>query len=589
MLLWLKVVGAVVFVIPCFLIAALALLFLMLDETGTTLTEAFILLGTMTVAGGLGIGTLVLLWRWVLYPGLQDPDNPGGVQTVAAWFMPAPLLKMLRERGGPGDAAAPDGAFVAPVASSVAGSHVVSGSAPPASTDVAEPAVDYLPDGATPWTVRPEWRRPRLSTDRATHDNIAGNRTVLLAGGSMLSVGLLVGSLTLPTLADGWPLSIIFGAIGAGILTLGYVRWRRKDRFGATTFAMDPFPGALGGPFCGVLHTGVRADDAPADGFRVVLSCYRRRLERDSDGGPSVTRDLMWRDEKQMTGRRSDDGPTLDVPVVFEPPADRPPSPPEKTPERVQWLLEVSAAMPGVDYAALLEVPVFPVRPDPEAPVDAHAAYELHHEGDTPTSEGITVRRTPESLTVTFGRARRPVVAAAMTVGGVLLGTLALALIGGGLGNFAFGAAFAGLLVALMAAALTYGAYYYWTYRSQVTVDRSGVRVRAGVWGRETTTHLPCAALEKVRLGSAGDQTYDLYLHRSGASALNAGASTMKGMMEALGASQAGTGEAWDTYFARYGQTGNQVVAARMLSNHREAEWIATQIQEAAADHARYG
>ena len=110
-------------------------------------------------------------------------------------------------------------------------------------------------------------------------------------------------------------------------------------------------------------------------------------------------------------------------------------------------------------------------------------------------------------------------------------------------------------------------ACYLWTYSSRIQVDNEGIAVRDGLSGFERTTRLPNGKLEDVRLGGRYYppwDTYDLFLVREASPQED---STER--KEDEGPSQ-GTGET------------EEVVAAQMLPNHREAEWIATQIKEAA-------
>jgi hypothetical protein len=137
-----------------------------------------------------------------------------------------------------------------------------------------------------------------------------------------------------------------------------------------------------------------------------------------------------------------------------------------------------------------------------------------------------------------------------------------------------------------MAGLVGWGALYYWTYRSRVTVDASGVTVQAGTPLDATTTTIRCADVQNVAVVASASE-YVLHLHHAADGAHSAGADRLKNLMSSLGARSPTTGESWDDYMDRHGLTERRTVAARMLTNHREAEWLASQIEQAAARHAR--
>lgn len=77
----------------------------------------------------------------------------------------------------------------------------------------------------------------------------------------------------------------------------------------------------------------------------------------------------------------SDDGRTLDVPLAFQVPG-APPSTAAKSENRILWSVEATADVSGIDYAAVVEIPVFPVRPDASVNPDRYARHELAYERD---------------------------------------------------------------------------------------------------------------------------------------------------------------------------------------------------------------
>lgn len=432
-----------------------------------------------------------------------------------------------------------------------------------------------------PWEAREEWAKGRIRAERGTVWEgkrwYERNSLPMSTFGGTLLVG--VGSYVLiASNAGPWKIALAGGFILPGLLIFGYVAYRLwcRFRFGTTTFGMETLPGELGGRLCGTIHTGLSPDQKPEEGLRVKLSCYRRFRMREageiSVGNRTVIhRQLIWRDEKQIECQPSSDGGGLDVPVAFDVPEDLPASTPEPAENRIMWVLRVTGALPGVDYSAAIEVPVFPVEPDESVPVHRYTRHEkdISSAAALPVSDGISLdRASTGALDVTVAGGRFPFRAslASVVASGLGIVTLPILLIGLTLFFVAL-PLLPGVLLLLGTFLVGVYACYLWTYSSRIQVDNEGIAVRDGLSGFERTTRLPNGKLEDVRLGGRYYppwDTYDLFLVRDVSPQED---STER--KEDEGPSQ-GTGET------------EEVVAAQMLPNHREAEWIATQIKEAA-------
>ena len=556
MLKWLKMGCGHLVALPLLLVGLLTAALFSGTLSGSGLqhqTDLLVTGGVTLLTWGLAISLLAYLWLrvWPAPPaessrtepasggGSSDPESPNG-----------PL---------PSDESSADpGSFYAFAQSAL---EQLATSTHDAQTDVTESG--YLPEDERPWETRPEWTTPQITTDRGTHATSTGGPGQILFGALFVAVGggLTWSLLSLPDPSYAWILGLVFLFAGLWLMGQNVYQLLRKRRYGTTTFEMDTFPAALGGPLCGTLHTGVRASAAPDDGFQVLLSCYRRRVTRDSDGDRSVARTLLWRDEKKIVGRLAGDKKTLDVPLTFEVPAEGPPSTAAKSENRILWTVEATADVSGIDYATVVEIPVFPVRPDESVSLNRYTRYEKTFDRDRPVSRGLTLRRpSGADLDVVFGRGRRPGIATLLTVLGLgITGLGGLVLMEGSL--------FGGLLLLLLGGVVDWGAYYYWTYRSRVTVTRAGIQVEAGTAGRCMIVQFPCSALQEIRLDVAG------------------GAEYVMTVCYAVAPSPPDSARASETASPT---PQVEVVAARLLTNLREAKWIAVQIEEAAARHGRY-
>ena len=151
--------------------------------------------------------------------------------------------------------------------------------------------------------------------------------------------------------------ALIFPAIGVGLLVWAareIVRWKK---FGESTFKMLSVPGVLGGQLNGAIQTSVKI--RPEDGFHLKLRCVNRVTT--SSGNSSSTMELvLWEDEKTMARELLADDPRRSgIPVFFQIPTDCRESDDSNSRNRILWRLEASARVPGLDYFAQFEVPVF--------------------------------------------------------------------------------------------------------------------------------------------------------------------------------------------------------------------------------------
>jgi hypothetical protein len=227
-----------------------------------------------------------------------------------------------------------------------------------------------------PWTVRPAWRTREIPEAEA-----AEWLRILLAGvfnaiAWPFTIGMLYNlqgmtSSDLTTL-DGlrsafsggnWVGYLILLLLPACFLCIAtYYGWMagrdtlRWLRFGTSTLVLDPMPARLGRPMQARLRTSVDPDDAPEEGFHVELACYEPVHSTNSNR----ERREVWSEEAYVEGTpgaRADRD--LEVPVSFDIPSSLPPSPAARSSNQIEWEVRVHADLPGPDYEATFEIPVF--------------------------------------------------------------------------------------------------------------------------------------------------------------------------------------------------------------------------------------
>lgn len=139
-----------------------------------------------------------------------------------------------------------------------------------------------------------------------------------------------------------------------------WLAWR-LIRFGRSVFEMAEIPGVVGGTLGGLIHTRVHI---PAGGgFRVQLqNRLRQRVVRRHGNRTvhTIVESTLWEDEIWVERETLEADRTRSaIPVYFEIPYECKPTSNTDPMNQFLWKLKVVSELPGVDYQAEFEVPVF--------------------------------------------------------------------------------------------------------------------------------------------------------------------------------------------------------------------------------------
>jgi hypothetical protein len=145
-------------------------------------------------------------------------------------------------------------------------------------------------------------------------------------------------------------LVLLFPAAGLGLLVWAVRATLRYRRYGSSRFDLATRPAIVGHVLEGTVRTP--SDLRPPEGYHVVLSCIRRETT-GSGKNRSTTERVLWQDERRTMGGAAR------LPVAFAIPHDVLPCDPGSAGDPVLWRLAVTGEVPGVDYSATFEVPVF--------------------------------------------------------------------------------------------------------------------------------------------------------------------------------------------------------------------------------------
>jgi hypothetical protein len=383
-----------------------------------------------------------------------------------------------------------------------------------------------------PWRWRPDWDAGRV-TD-------ASRATMLVAWGfalfwnsiAWISMAAAMGEV------EGWRLAAValFPAVGAGLLVWAVRETVRYRRFGASVLELATLPGVIGLGLAGTVH--VPSALHRAEEYRVTL----RRIERTTSGSGRNRRTHEFTRWEEQASARSLRGATgVSVPVSFRIPAGEPPSTVELAGSTTVWRLEVRAEVPGVDYAARFEVPVFAVPAGSEGAVgEDHRFADAPSPGDyrQPRDSAIRVSESRRGTEIYFPAARNPGAAIGLTA------FLAIWCAATGLMTVLDAPLIFPIVFGLFALLLGWGALQLWLGTTHVTLAGSEAVVRKGLagTGREQRVSRNDVAAVEVRIGmqAGGRAFYDVWI---------------------------------------VGKDRRKVAAGSAIANKREAEWVAHLIE----------
>ncbi|HEY8240945.1 MAG TPA: hypothetical protein VIH35_05835 [Kiritimatiellia bacterium] len=258
---------------------------------------------------------------------------------------------------------------------------------------------------------------------------------------------------------------------------------------------MAAVPGVIGGRVAGVVS--VPRDVQPAGGFIVTLDCLET-VTTGSGKDRSTTDRTVWQDSHAMKAEAMRTDPMFQaLPVLFAPPYDLPSANPEAGNGKITWRLEVKADIPGVDYLAHFDLPVFKTADSsPEFKLDAAAMakYELKQDpAEILQSAGLVISQTTSGVSIVFPMCMRPLQALSITVF-FLLWTGVVIL----LANVDIPLIFP-LVFGIFDLLLFYGVLDGWFGSARVEVGRGSVTLQSGLFGSGAVRNLAVSDIDRIQ------------------------------------------------------------------------------------------
>ena len=258
-----------------------------------------------------------------------------------------------------------------------------------------------------PWMWREDWASGRLhDTGRAGMAAawifaLLWNLVSLPAAAVALPRGLAEGN-------RGVYFVLLFPAAGVGLLIWALYATLRYLRYGISTLELSTRPGVIGRHIAGSVQT--TSGLLPGQACRVELSCVHR-VTSGSGRNRSTTESILWEEAREAVARQATHGVALefDIPIAAGVQASGgDPS------NRILWRLRMHADMPGVDYDASFEVPVFQTAESaiPLPPAGLEAPPVEYHQ---PPGSHIRVTENRRGTTIVFPAGRNPGTAASLS------------------------------------------------------------------------------------------------------------------------------------------------------------------------------
>jgi len=207
-----------------------------------------------------------------------------------------------------------------------------------------------------PWLWRPEWSARRIPDQRRS-------------AAFLWIFAIFWNAVTIPVsflVVREWTkqqnplllIALIFPAIGLGLIIAATYTGLRRLKFGASVCTIDTVPIHRGHSFHGEIE--MRGDAVPEDGYRLRLVCVRR-VVHGSGKSQSIQETPLTQQETRVSAASVMRSPAggVRIPFSMTAPTEGHACDIRNPRDQVLWRLEAVAEMPGIDYAATFELPVF--------------------------------------------------------------------------------------------------------------------------------------------------------------------------------------------------------------------------------------
>ena len=297
-------------------------------------------------------------------------------------------------------------------------------------------------------------------------------------------------------------IALLFPIVGIGMIIWAVRSWRQYKVFGNSKLQLRQVPVPLGG----MLNANLILPEEVPGGtdLKLTLNCIRKT--QSSGSKKKTSENIIWQTEQVI--RVADViGRYTTIPIRIQLPADQPPADVNAGQTGIIWRLMVDTDIPGVDYQASFELPVFDTGLDLQSPQGDNQPQPVTETGiaGQPANSGVII----EGDRYWFPPGRNNTAAVAILIFGLIFA---------GMGVFfiisvskIFGGIFAaaGSLILWGSAALAFR-------RSEIRIEGGELIASSGWFGLKEKLRLPSFQIKKLWIKSNMSinnvKYYDLYL-----------------------------------------------------------------------------
>ena len=224
-----------------------------------------------------------------------------------------------------------------------------------------------------PWLQRKDWAAGRIVSSSKKAAMLLWIFVFFWCGAS--------GAISLVVVLPQWYrgnhaalIALVFPIIGLGLFIFAWRTTHAWRRFGKSIFEIAAVPAPAGGTLEGAIRVSGKLQ--PEHGWHLALSCIRRKTTGRTNN-LRITEKILWQDEKWLRPDLLQKDPAATtIPVYFQLPGDKPESTPA-TGDGIHWRLAAWARLPGPNFHATFEVPVFRISESPVVSSDPTAQYQV--------------------------------------------------------------------------------------------------------------------------------------------------------------------------------------------------------------------
>ena len=358
-----------------------------------------------------------------------------------------------------------------------------------------------------PWRWRDMWQNPTLVSQQksklwfsigfAVFWNLISSPLLFVIPGEVTDKGnwlALVG--------------LLFPIVGVGLIVYAIRTWQQWRQFGQSTFEMTAIPAKLGGRLRGVLVSAGTLPQGPE--LVVTLSCINK-VTRGSGKNRSTSEKIRWQDEQRLPLPAGTSVAGLRVPIEFILPTDERESDWADGDDVILWRLEANADIPGVDYGATFELPVFGVAENPESATSTeYRSTGSHTDNGDLLRTGVVTEMTANGQRYYFPPARHRSIAATLFIMTLVFG-------GAGVGIVLSGSPIFGGIFVFFGALMALSTLHTLLHRSEVVTTSRALQHSKGWFGLGQEQRLPRDQISRIAISSsmsAGNKRYyDVVAH----------------------------------------------------------------------------